>query len=104
MDNIWIAILVPVVTAVVPILAGLLGKLIVQLISNSKTQADDRLAAIAVAWAEDYFGKGKGSEKLGQAAQKLSELTKGAITGDQAETQVRAAYQKLMGELSGLKN
>jgi hypothetical protein len=104
MDNIWIAILVPVVTAVVPILAGLLGKLIVQLISNSKTQADDRLAAIAVAYAEDFFGSGKGNEKLAGAAQKLSELTKGAITGDQAETQVRAAYQKLMGELSGLKN
>lgn len=104
MDNIWVQILVSIITVLTPVLMGLLGMLIVKLIRTTPTQVDDRLAGIAVAWAEDFFGKGKGNEKLKAASQKLSELSKGRISEMEAETQVRAAYQRFMGELSGLKN
>jgi len=103
MNNLWIEIVVAIIVTLVPVIIGLLGTLLVQAIKNSKTQVDDRLAAIAVAWAEDYFGKGKGMLKLKEAGEKLSSLSKGRINPEQAEIHVRAAYQKLMGALSPLK-
>jgi Tfp pilus assembly protein PilV len=101
--NLWIELAVTVIVNLVPIVIGLLGLLIVQAIKNSKTQSDDRLAAIAVSWAEDFYGAGSGNKKLKAASDKLSELTKGKVSPEQAEIHVRAAYQKLMGALAPLK-
>lgn len=104
----WNVILAQVLTvlilSVVPALAILVGRLIVSAIQNSKNTADDRLASLAVAWAEDYFGEGKGKEKLDAATARVVGLSGGLITMDQADILVRGAYQGLMGELSKLKN
>lgn len=99
-------LLIAIVTVVAPVLATLLGNLILKGVKNSQTKIDDRLAGLAVAWAEDNLGSdtGKGKEKLDMAIEKLFELGKGKISRSQAELLVRAAYQNLMGGLSPLKN
>lgn len=94
--------IVGIAVIVLPALAALLGKLLVNKIKESKTQVDDRLAAIAVAWAEDQVEK-NGSEKLDAAARKLSELSKGRISYENAKTLSAAMYQRLKGELHALK-
>jgi len=96
--------LTPVLITVVTAAAALAGKWIVGQIKKSETQADDKLAAWCVAWAEDKLGSGKGEEKLQAACDKIESLTKGKVKGEQAEMLIRAAYQGLYGELKQLKN
>lgn len=95
---------IPVIVTIVVALMSLLGKFILNKIKESQTTLDDRLAAMAVAWAEDNIGGGKGDEKLSAACDKLEEMTKGRIKSDRAETIIRAAYQALYGQLKPLKN
>lgn len=97
--------LLPLLAAGVTWGAVQIGKLIVSAVKKSETQLDDKIAAWAVAWAEDKIVKsGKGDEKLEEACAKIEELTKGRIKGEQAEVLARAAYQALYGELKQLKN
>ena len=96
--------LVALIAAVVPILATLAGNLIMKKIKATQTQADDRLAAVAVSWAEDKIGSGQGALKLNNAVVKLIELSKGRINRENAEVLVRTAYQNLFGALKPLKN
>lgn len=95
---------VPLVTSITVVLAGMIGAWIVKLIKGTQSQMDDRLAALAVAWAEDAIGSGKGQEKLERACWKLEELTKGRIKAADAEMLIRATYQRLFGTLKPLKN
>jgi hypothetical protein len=111
MNEIWHAFLngliqasVPMITMIAVAVAGILGQWILKMIKNTQTQMDDRLAALAVAWAEDFMGGGKGEEKLDMACQKLEELTGGRIKAADAETIIRATYQRLFGVLKPLKN
>ena len=99
-----IATAITAVTAfLVPILRKL-GQLISAKIKQSETPVDDYLAGLAVKWAEDKLGDGKGSQKLNEAITKLIELSQGKIERTQAEALVRSSYQALYGELSQLKN
>lgn len=102
--NAFVQALVLLVVTLLPALFGLLGGWLVKLIKQSQTTLDDRLAAMAVAWAEDKLGAGKGGEKLEIAIEKLSELSGGRIKYEQAELLIRSAYQSLMGSLAPLKN
>lgn len=94
-------VIVALLVTVVPLLTAYVVRLLVQYIRNSQSKTDDRLAAIAVAWAEDQLGKG---EKLEGAAKKLTELSKGRIKPEDAKTLVSATYQNVLGELAALKN
>lgn len=118
MDNIWGTILgqvggalltaaVPVLVTVLAAVAALVGKWVVGMIKKSDSQLDDKIAAWCVAWAEDKFSLekgGNGEEKLAEACEKIEELTKGRVKGEQAQVLIRAAYQGLYGELKQLKN
>ena len=99
-SNLFAQVIAILVMTLTPILAGYLVRLLVQYIRNSQSQTDDRLAAIAVAWAEDQLGK---AEKLDGAAQKLSDLSKGRIKFQDAKVLVAATYQNVLGELAPLK-
>lgn len=94
-------VIVGLLLVILPVLGGLAAKLITKKIKESDNKIDDRLAAIAVAWAEDRLGKG---EKLQGAAKKLLELTKGKISANDAETVIAATYQRIKGEIAPLKN
>lgn len=96
--------IVGLLVIIVPALAALLVKLLVNYIKKSNTQVDDRLAAIAVAWVEDQMSDRKGEEKLEGAAKKLVELSKGKITIEQARILAAATFQKMKAELNELKN
>lgn len=96
--------IVGILVIVVPALAALLVKLLVNQIKKSNTQVDDRLAAIAVAWVEDQMADQKGEAKLDAAAKKLSELSKGKISPEQARVLAAATFQKMKTELNVLKN
>jgi pyruvoyl-dependent arginine decarboxylase (PvlArgDC) len=99
-----IPVLIPVLAAGALWLFTQIGKLIVTAVKKSETQLDDKIAAWAVAWAEDKLGSGKGEDKLQEACEKIEEWTKGKVKGEQAEKLARAAYQGLYGELKNLKN
>lgn len=101
-----VPVLMPVLVAVITWVVALFGKWVVKMIQQSESKLDDRLAAMAVAWAEDQYkpDTGKGVEKLQAACDKLQDLTGGRIKSEQAETLIRAAYQSLMGSLAPLKN
>jgi hypothetical protein len=100
LNNIIAQVIVLLIVTLAPVLLGYLVRLLVQMIRNSQSQTDDRLAAIAVAWAEDQLGK---NQKLEGAAKKLSELSKGRIKYEDAKTLVAATYQNVLGELKPLK-
>lgn len=104
----WLDTALPIIWGGVVMLVGWvcsqIGRLITQAIKNSKNTADDRLAAIAVAWIEDKMGAGKGEQKLRAAAERIVQLSKNKLTFVQAEELARAAYQSTYGELKNLKN
>ena len=95
---------IAVLLVVIPYLGTLAGALLNNWIKGTKTTLDDRLAGLAVKWAEDSIGKGKGEFKLHQATSKLVDLSGGRIEKSQAELLVRSAYQNIYGQLSPLKN
>lgn len=99
-----IPVVTPFLVAVVLWFFTQIGKMIVTAVKKSETQLDDKIAAWAVAWAEDKLGSGKGDEKLQEACEKIEEWTKGKVKGEQAEKLARTAYQGLYGELKNLKN
>ena len=99
-NNTVAQVIVLLIVTIVPILAGYIVRLLVQAIRNSQSQTDDRLAAIAVAWAEDQLGKG---EKLDGAAKKLSDLSKGRIKYEDAKVLIAATYQSAKKEWADLK-
>jgi hypothetical protein len=99
-NSVLAQVIVMLIVTVIPVVAAYIVRLLVQHIRNSQSQTDDRLAAIAVAWAEDQLNKG---DKLDGAARKLVDLSKGRIKFDDARTLVAATYQNVLGELAPLK-
>lgn len=73
-------------------------------VKESQTKVDDYLLGIAVKFAEDKLGPGKGEDKLDEACCYIEEVTKGRIKADKIEPLVRAKYQEIFGALSKLKN
>ena len=104
-------ILMASVPIVLPFILGAIAWLIVQgvklvgkKIKESDTKVDDYLLGIAVKFAEDKIGPGKGDEKLAAACGYLESVTKGRLKAAVTEPLVRAKYQEIFGELSKLKN
>lgn len=73
-------------------------------VKESDTKIDDYLLGVAVKFAEDKLGPGKGEEKLHEACDYIEEVTKGRLKSDVIEPLVRAKYQEIFGALSKLKN
>jgi len=106
--QVMIPVIVPVIVSGVVAGLGWLGKQVFTFLANkireSNTKLDDYLAGLAVRWAEDKFGSGKGQEKLDAAKEWLIKSSKSKISDEQAEALVRAAYQSVFGNIGRLKN
>lgn len=73
-------------------------------VKESETKVDDYLLGVAVKFAEDKFGPGKGEEKLAEACDYIEEVTKGRLKSETIEPMLRAKYQEIFGALKPLKN
>lgn len=83
----------------IPIVLGLVGKVLLNLWEKQTGGKYDRLAAIAVHWAEDQAEKGG---KLDAASQKMVELSGGKLKLDDAKVLVAATYSALTKALDPL--
>ena len=73
-------------------------------VKESETKIDDYLLGMAVKFAEDKIGPGKGEEKLAEACDYIQEVTKGRIKSEVIEPLIRAKYIEIFGALKPLKN
>ncbi len=85
-----------IVTALVPFLGALLGKLLFTIIGKLHNETLRKLAIDAVLYAEDKFGAdtSSGMAKLDLAAEWLAK--KAHISKESAEALIRAAYQNAL--------
>lgn len=89
-------LVVDIAIAIVPIILGLVTKLLANVLKSQKNKQILSLASIAIHWAEDQVEKGK---KLDAAAQKLVDLSKGKIKLEDAKILIAASYAQITGAL-----
>lgn len=73
-------------------------------VKESETKVDDYLLGVAVKFAEDKIGPGKGDEKLAEACEYIETVTEGRLKADVIEPMLRAKYVEIFGALKPLKN
>ena len=97
LKGIFYEILIYAMTAIIPIVGIIIGRLLLHITKQIDNDTFRRLAQEAVLFAEDKIGPdtGFGQAKLAVAVDFLVSKTK--LTPEQAEQLVRAAYQNIFG-------